>query len=201
MPSVSWVDASSSFERTHISLTPSNSSDSLIYESKNIMKRRKWIKSPSSGRRTPRSRPVMVVRYDGGDLGGPAAAHDRSESDSTDSRWDEFASDPEAQSCPLIKPKRFNDSECRDRPRSRPVIRKAAPDLSLSAPAVQLQRKHLAALVKRSRWDALDSDSSSPSAALIMPRRKQEQQPSHGDQPPSSSLASDSVFLGDGQIG
>ncbi|KAG7342628.1 hypothetical protein IV203_020572 [Nitzschia inconspicua] len=124
MPFLSRVDASSSFERTRASLTPSNSSDSLIFESKTIMKQRKLIKSPS-GRRTPRSRPVMVVRYDGGDVGGPVA-YDTSESDSTHSRWDEFACDPKAQSSPLIKPKRVNDSECSDRCISRSAFYKGS---------------------------------------------------------------------------
>ncbi|KAG7371731.1 hypothetical protein IV203_017873 [Nitzschia inconspicua] len=124
MPSISRVDGLTSFERTHVSLTPttSNSSESLIFESKAIMKRRKLIKLPS-GRRTPRSRPVMVVRCDTGD-GGGSTAYDTSESDSTHSRWDEFASDPEAQCSPLIKPKRVNESECIDRCVSRSTFSK-----------------------------------------------------------------------------
>ncbi|KAG7342629.1 hypothetical protein IV203_020573 [Nitzschia inconspicua] len=84
---------------------------------------------------------------------------------------------------------RSNFSSPRRSPRSRPVIRKAAPDF----PPQQFQRKHLVAMGRRSRWDALDTGTSRPSAPLIMPQRKQETQPSHGDQPPSHSLASDSV--------
>lgn len=91
----------------------------IVFETKAIVKRRNLIKAPS-GRKTPRSRPVVVVRSND-DVSGSLDSLDDSfpvvdDMDvapaSPSSRWDEFGGllGSEIQSSPLMQPKRFKDT-------------------------------------------------------------------------------------------